>query len=82
MSCGDGKTPLCFPILSAWIVDHAENATLYGIGSRLCLRSKVPCKELGENLPQMYEVCDYTQYGEKALEHGPEEEATIAEYFQ
>jgi len=28
MDCADGKTPLCFPILSAWIADHAEPMTI------------------------------------------------------
>jgi len=34
MDCADGKTRLCFPILSAWIADHAEHATLHGIRSK------------------------------------------------
>ena len=34
MDCEDGKTRLCFPILSAWIADHAEHTTLHGIGSK------------------------------------------------
>ena len=29
MDCSDGKTCLCFPILCAWIADHAEHATLH-----------------------------------------------------
>ena len=33
MDCADGKTRLCFPILSAWMADHAEHAALNGIGS-------------------------------------------------
>ena len=34
MDCADGKTRLWFPILSAWIADHAENAALHGIVSK------------------------------------------------
>ena len=33
MDCADGKTRLCFPILSAWIADHAEHTILNGISS-------------------------------------------------
>jgi len=79
MDCQDGKTPLCFPILSAWIADHAEHATLHGIGSRSCPRCEVSCKELGENPQKMYEVRAYTCYREKALEHQPGEAAAIAQ---
>jgi len=78
MDCADGKTSLCFPILSAWIVHHAEHATLNGIGSRSCPRCEVSCKELSENLQKMYDVHDYTCYREKALEHEPREAAAIA----
>ena len=36
VDCVDGKTRLCFPILSAWIADHAEHMTLHGIGHKPC----------------------------------------------
>jgi len=49
MDCADGKTRLCFPILSAWIADHAEHATLHGIGSKSCPKCGVPSQELGGN---------------------------------
>ena len=34
MDCVDGKTGLCFPILSARIAHHADYAALQGIGSK------------------------------------------------
>jgi len=34
MDCADGKTRLCFPIVSSWIADHAKHTTLHGIGSK------------------------------------------------
>jgi len=60
MDCADGKTCLCFPILSAWIADHAEHAALHGIGSKSCPKCEVPSKALGGNPWKIYEACDYT----------------------
>jgi len=54
MDCADGKTRLCFAILSAWIADHAEHAALHGIGSKSCPKCEVPCEELGGAPPRMY----------------------------
>ena len=82
MDCADRKTRLCFPILSAWIADHAEHAALQGIGSKSCPKCEVPCKELSGNPRWIYETCDYMLYREKALRHEPAEVAGIAEYFQ
>jgi len=82
MNCKDGKTRLCFPILSAWIADHAEHAALQGIGSKSCPKCEVRCEELGGDLRRMYESRDYILYREKALTHEPAEGAGIAEYFQ
>jgi len=58
MDCADGITRRCFPILSAWIADHAEHAALHGIGSKSCPKCEVPCKELGGNPLKMYETRD------------------------
>jgi len=82
MDCADGKTRLCFPILSAWITDHAEHAALQGIGSKSCPKCEVPCKELSGDQRRMYETHEYMLYREKALRHEPAEVASIAEYFQ
>ena len=82
MDCADGKTRLWFPILWAWIVDHAEHATLHGIGSKSCPKCDVPCKELGGNPRRIYETRDYRLYRERSLEHEPGEAAGVAEYFQ
>jgi len=82
MDCADGKTRLCFPILSAWIADHAEHAALQGIGSKSCPKCEVPCEELGGDPRRRYEIYNYMLYREKALRHEPAEAAGIAEYLQ
>jgi len=82
MDCADGKTRFYFPILSAWIADHAEHAALHGIGSKSSPKCEVLCKELGGNLLKMYETRNYILYTEKAFRHEPAEVAGIAEYFQ
>jgi len=82
MDCVDGKTPLCFPILSAWIADHAGHAALQGICSKSGPKCEVPCEELGGDRRRMYETRDYMLYREKALRHEPAEAAGIGQYFQ
>jgi len=77
MDCADSKTRLYFPILSAWIVDHAEHAALHGIGSKSCSKCEVPCKELVGNPLKMYETRDYILYREKPWRHKPAEVAGI-----
>ena len=81
MDSGDGKTRLCFPILSAWIADHAEHAALQGIGSKSCLKCDVPCEELGGDPRRMYQTRDYMLYRDKALKQEPAVAAGIEEYF-
>jgi len=82
MQCADSKTPLCCPILSAWIADPAEHAAFQGIGSKLCPKWKVPCEDLGGDQRRMYDTGNYMLYREKALRHEAAEAAGIAEYFQ
>jgi len=60
MDCADGKTCMCFPIMSAWIVDQAERAALHGIGSKSCPKCQVLCKMVGGNPLKMYETSDYS----------------------
>ena len=79
MDSADGKTRLCFLILSAWIADHAEYAALQGIGCKSCPKREGPCKEPGGNPRRMYESRDYMLYREQALRHEPAEAAGIAE---
>ena len=75
----DGKRPLCFPLLSAQIADHAEHAALHGIGSKWGPKCEIPCKEPGGNPLKTYETPDYILYREKAFRHEPAEVAGIAE---
>jgi len=82
MDCADSKTRLCFPILSAWIADHAVHAALQGIGSKSCPKCEVRCEELGGDPRRMYETRNYMPSREKALKHEPAEAAGIAGYFQ
>jgi len=81
MNCADGKTRLCFPILSAWIADHAEHTTLHGICSKSCPKCEVLCNELGGNPREIYEVHDYTIYEEKARQLELREAGSTWEYF-
>ena len=49
MDCADGNICLCFPILSAWIADHAEHTILNGISSKSCPQCEVLATELGQD---------------------------------
>jgi len=82
MDCADGKTRLRFPILSAWIVDHAEHTTLHGIASKSCPKCEVPCNELDGNQREVYEVRDYAIYEEKARQLELGEAGSTREYFR
>jgi len=81
MDCADGKTGLCFPILSGLNADHAKHGALHGVGSKSCPKCEVPCKEHGGNLLKMYETGDYILYGSKVLRPEPVEAARIPECF-
>jgi len=82
MDCADGKTRLYFPILSAWIADHAEHTTLHGIGSKSCPKCKVRCNKLGGNPREVYEVRDLAIYEEKARQLESAEAGCTREYFR
>ena len=45
IDCADGKVRQCFPILSAWIVDHMENVALHGLKTNACPKCEVPTHE-------------------------------------
>ena len=62
MDCADGKTRLCFPILSIWIVDHAEHTILNGINSNSCPQCEVPATELGQGPRNIYQPRNYAHY--------------------
>ena len=47
MDCADEKVRRCFPILSGWIADHMDNATLHGIKTNPCPKCEVSPHELG-----------------------------------
>ena len=68
MDCGDGKTRLCFPILSAWIADHAEDTILNGISRKTCPQCEVPATELGQDPRTKYEPRNYAHYVQKTCE--------------
>jgi len=82
MDRADGKTRLCFPILSALIADHAENRTLHGIGSKSCPKWEVQCNEIGGNRREVYEVRDHAIYEPKARQLESGEAGSIREYFR
>jgi len=82
MDCANGNTPLCLPILSAWIADHAEHTTLHGIDSKSCPKCEVPCNELGGNPWEVYEVRDYAIYEAKARQLESGESGSTQEYFR
>jgi len=46
MDCADSKIQRCFPILSGWIADHMENATLHRIKTNACPKCEVTSHEL------------------------------------
>jgi len=82
MNCADGKTRLCFYLLSAWIADYAQHAALQGIRSKSCPKCELPCEELGGDPRWMYETRKNMLSREKAWRHEPAEAAGIAEYYQ
>ena len=66
MDCADGKTRLCFPILSAWIADHAEHTILDGLSSNSCPQCEVPATELGQGPRNIYELGNYAHYAKRS----------------
>ena len=81
MDCTDGKTRLCFPILSTWIADHAEHTILNGISSESCPQCEVPATKLGQDLRNIYEPRKYAHYAQKTYEYKQTQDTRIADYF-
>jgi len=50
VKCANRKVRLCFLHLAAWIVDHLENITLYGIQQNQCAVCEVRPEQLGSDL--------------------------------
>ena len=65
MDCADGKTRLCFPIISAWIADHAGHTILNGISNNSCPQCEVLATDLGQGPRNLYEPRNYTHYAQR-----------------
>ena len=81
MDCADGKTRLGFPILSAWIADHAEHPILNGISTKSSPQCEVPATELGLDPRNIYEPRNYAHYAQKTGEYEQTQNTHIADYF-
>jgi hypothetical protein len=62
MNCADGKVRQCFPVLAAWIADHAENETLHGLKRMSCPKCEAPLERLGTDAEEIYPTRDYQKY--------------------
>ena len=62
MNCSDGKVRQCFPVLAAWIADHAENEALHGLKRMSCARCEVPIESLGSDATEVHPTRDYERY--------------------
>lgn len=62
MNCSDGKVRQCFPVLAAWISDHAENETLHGLKRMSCPVCEVPLERLGLDAKEVHPTRDYSKY--------------------
>ena len=62
MNCSDGKVRQCFPVLAAWIADHAENETLHGLKRMSCAVCEVPLDRLGLDAKEVHPTRDYQKY--------------------
>ena len=62
MCCSDGRVRQCFPVLAAWIADHAENETLHGLKRMSCVVCEVPVERLGWDTKAVHPVREYQKY--------------------
>ena len=47
-----------FPVLAAWIADHAENETLHGLKRMTCMVCAVPVERLGWDAKEVHPVLE------------------------
>ncbi|KAG0641166.1 hypothetical protein HOY80DRAFT_863214, partial [Tuber brumale] len=62
IECADGKVRQCFPRLAAWIADHLENVTLYGIQQNQCAVCETTPDRLGSYTGRSAAIRDYKKY--------------------
>ena len=62
INCSDGMVRRCFPVLAAWIADHAENEALHGLKRMSCALCEVPVERLGSDAEEAYPTRDYKKY--------------------
>ena len=85
----DGRVPLCFPRLAAWIADHLENVKLHGIQQNQCAVCEVRPKELGSHsrLLQLNEIIENrkicsTNWLRMASKLRKKEQVAVSHYFR
>jgi hypothetical protein len=68
MLCPDGNTRICIPIVSLWLADHAENATIHNIKMNSCCYCELEPSEFGNKLPKSRsKIRDYPLYYKKLI---------------
>src|SRR5262249_49814831 len=51
ISCSDGNTRNCYPVLAAWIADYQEHVIIARLQSGHCPRCEIPVPETGHEMP-------------------------------
>ena len=69
MVCSDGSVRRCFPVLAAWIADHAENEMLHGLKRMGCAVCEAPVERLGSDAEEVYPTRDYEKYARIAQQY-------------
>ena len=64
MNCADGKVRRCFPVLAAWIADHAENETLQGLKRISCPKCEISVERLGMDAEEIHPTREYRKYAQ------------------
>jgi hypothetical protein len=65
MKCPDGATRLCFPRISCWLADHAENVVLHSIKGTSCVMCEAPRSTFGQPPGVVYTA----RHGHDYLKH-------------